>query len=101
MDLSDRNRTSPFAFTGNKFEFRSVGASQSVAPVNIVLNAAVACALDDIATELEASISAGADLNAALQELLPRVFKADMPRCFYGNGFAETWKADDSWPNLA
>lgn len=94
VNLSDRNRTSPFAFTGNKFEFRSVGASQSVAPVNIVLNAAVACALDDIATELEASISAGADLNAALQELLPRVFKAHMPVVFNGNGYAESWKAE-------
>lgn len=91
VDLADRNRTSPFAFTGNKFEFRAVGSSQSVAPVNIVLNAAVACALDDIATELEASISAGTDLNSALQELLPRLFKEHMPVVFNGNGYAESW----------
>lgn len=91
VDLADRNRTSPFAFTGNKFEFRAVGSSQSVAPVNIVLNAAVACALDDIATELEASVSAGADLNSALQELLPRLFKEHMPVVFNGNGYAESW----------
>lgn len=91
VDLADRNRTSPFAFTGNKFEFRAVGSSQSVAPVNIVLNAAVACALDDIATELEASVSAGTDLNSALQELLPRLFKEHMPVVFNGNGYAESW----------
>lgn len=91
VDLSDRNRTSPFAFTGNKFEFRAVGSSQSVAPVNIALNAAVACALDDIATELEASVASGMSLNAALQELLPRMFKEHMPVVFNGNGYAETW----------
>ena len=91
VDLSDRNRTSPFAFTGNKFEFRAVGSSQSVAPVNIALNAAVACALDDIATELEAAISAGAKLNAALQDLLPRLFKQHMPVVFNGNGYSAAW----------
>ena len=78
VDLSDRNRTSPFAFTGNKFEFRAVGSSQSVAPVNIALNAAVASALDDIATELEASVAGGTELKAALQALLPRLFKEHM-----------------------
>ncbi|MBQ9406514.1 MAG: glutamine synthetase III [Desulfovibrio sp.] len=91
VDLSDRNRTSPFAFTGNKFEFRAVGSSQSVAPVNIVLNAVVACALDDIATDLEASTSAGTPLNAALQELLPRLFREHMPVVFNGNGYAASW----------
>ncbi|MDR2819219.1 MAG: glutamine synthetase III [Desulfovibrio sp.] len=91
VDMSDRNRTSPFAFTGNKFEFRAVGSSQSIAPVNIALNAAVACALDDIATELEAAISAGAKLNEALQELLPRLFKEHLPIVFNGNGYAPSW----------
>ncbi len=90
-DLSDRNRTSPFAFTGNKFEFRAVGSSQSVAPVNIALNAAVACALDDIATELEAALADGATLTAALQELLPRLFREHMPVVFNGNGYAAAW----------
>ncbi|MCR5563014.1 MAG: glutamine synthetase III [Desulfovibrio sp.] len=92
VDLSDRNRTSPFAFTGNKFEFRAVGSSQSVAPVNIALNAAVACALDDIATELEASTAAGTPLNTALQKLLPRLFKEHMPVVFNGNGYAASWQ---------
>jgi glutamine synthetase len=91
VDLSDRNRTSPFAFTGNKFEFRAVGSSQSVAPVNIALNAATACALDDIATELEASTAAGTPLNTALQELLPRLFREHMPVVFNGNGYADSW----------
>lgn len=91
VDLSDRNRTSPFAFTGNKFEFRAVGSSQSVAPVNIVLNAAVAVSLDEIATELEAAISGGATLNEALQELLPRLFREHLPVVFNGNGYSEAW----------
>ncbi|MFI3270644.1 MAG: glutamine synthetase III [Pseudomonadota bacterium] len=94
IDLSDRNRTSPFAFTGNKFEFRAVGSSQSVAPVNIALNAAMACALDDIATELEATVSAGTELNDALAELLPRLFKEHMPIVFNGNGYSASWPVE-------
>ncbi len=91
VDFSDRNRTSPFAFTGNKFEFRAVGSSQSIAPANIALNAAMACALEDIATELEASIAGGASLNDALQGLLPRLFKEHMPVVFNGNGYSAQW----------
>ncbi|MDR2055929.1 MAG: glutamine synthetase III [Desulfovibrio sp.] len=104
VDLSDRNRTSPFAFTGNKFEFRAVGSSQSIAPVNIALNAAVACALDDIATMLEASLSAGKNLNEALQELLPKLFKEHMPVVFNGNNYTESWTKEAArrkLPNLA
>ncbi|MBD5646135.1 MAG: glutamine synthetase type III [Desulfovibrio sp.] len=93
-DLSDRNRTSPFAFTGNKFEFRAVGSSQSVAPVNIALNAAVACALDDIATELEGALAGGKDLTSALQELLPRLFREHMPVVFNGNGYSAEWPVE-------
>ncbi|MBQ7586010.1 MAG: glutamine synthetase type III, partial [Desulfovibrionaceae bacterium] len=94
LDLSDRNRTSPFAFTGNKFEFRAVGSSQSIAPANIALNAAVACALDDIATELEANLAQGISLNQALQELLPRLFKEHQAVIFNGNGYTEAWKEE-------
>lgn len=104
VDLSDRNRTSPFAFTGNKFEFRAVGSSQSVAPVNITINAAVACALDEIATELEAALAGGATLNEALQELLPRVFREHMPIVFNGNGYGAAWPveaAERGLPNYA
>ena len=103
-DYSDRNRTSPFAFTGNKFEFRAVGASQSVAPVNIALNSAVACALDDIATELEVSVSSGMGLNEALQSVLPRLFNEHMPVVFNGNGYAAEWTAEAArrgLPNLS
>ncbi len=59
--------------------------------MNIALNAAVACALDDIATELEAALANGADLTAALQELLPRLFREHMPVVFNGNGYAAAW----------
>ncbi len=103
-DYSDRNRTSPFAFTGNKFEFRAVGSSQSVAPVNITLNAAVACALDDIATELEASVASGTALTDALQTLLPRLFSEHMPIVFNGNGYSDAWPVEAKrrgLPNLA
>ncbi len=103
-DYSDRNRTSPFAFTGNKFEFRAVGSSQSVAPVNITLNAAVACAIDDIATELEASINSGTPLTEALQSLLPRIFSEHMPIVFNGNGYSEQWPIEAErrgLPNLS
>ena len=103
-DYSDRNRTSPFAFTGNKFEFRAVGASQSVAPVNVALNAAVACALDDIATELEAGVAAGTGLTDALQSLLPRLFSEHLPVVFNGNGYAAEWAVEAKkrgLPNLS
>lgn len=93
-DISDRNRTSPFAFTGNKFEFRAVGASQSIAPANIALNAAMACALDDIATELEAAVGNGASLLTAVQALLARLFKEHMPVVFNGNGYAQEWQEE-------
>src|SRR5215813_559356 len=74
-DAGDRNRTSPFAFTGNKFEFRAVGASQSVAGPNTVLNTIVAESLDFIASNLEGAKAKGQDLNKAIQELLPSIIK--------------------------
>lgn len=94
VDLSDRNRTSPFAFTGNKFEFRALGSSQSIAPLNIALNASVACALDEIATELEAALAGGAMLNEALQKILPKLFKEHMPVVFNGNGYSASWQKE-------
>ncbi len=93
-DYSDRNRTSPFAFTGNKFEFRAVGSSQSISPVNIALNSAVACALDDIAVELEKLLSQGKSVNEALQIYLPILFKEHLPVVFNGNGYSEEWKVE-------
>ena len=67
-DAGDRNRTSPFAFTGNKFEFRAVSSGQNIALPNMVLNAAMADALDSIATELEAATAKGEDLNKARRQ---------------------------------
>jgi glutamine synthetase len=90
-DYSDRNRTSPFAFTGNKFEFRAVGSSQSIAPANIAINAAVACSLEEIADRLESEISAGTPLNDAVQRLLTDLFTEHSPIVFNGNGYTNEW----------
>ncbi len=90
-DYSDRNRTSPFAFTGNKFEFRAVGSSQSIAPANIAINSAMACALEDIADRLEAETAKGVPLNDAVQALLTDLFTEHAPIVFNGNGYTEEW----------
>jgi len=93
-DAGDRNRTSPFAFTGNKFEFRAVGSSANVSGANTVLNTIVAESLDYIATKLEADVKAGKDLNKAVQELLPSIIKEHKKILFNGNGYAEDWHAE-------
>ena len=93
-DTTDRNRTSPFAFTGNKFEFRALGSSQNIATANISLNAAMACALDDIASMLEAELAQGTPLNAAIQSLLAKLFAEHMPIVFDGNGYSDEWLAE-------
>ncbi len=93
-DVSDRNRTSPMAFTGNRFEFRAVGASQSVAPINISLNAAVASALDDISGKLEKTISGGTPVLKAVQELLASLFKEHEPIIFNGNNYSAEWQEE-------
>ncbi|MFN4242480.1 MAG: glutamine synthetase III [Tepidisphaerales bacterium] len=90
-EAGDRNRTSPFAFTGNKFEFRAVGASQNIAGPNTVLNTIVAESLDYIATKLEAEVKAGKELNKAVQELLPQIVKESKKVIFNGNGYSEEW----------
>ncbi len=87
-DAGDRNRTSPFAFTGNKFEFRAVGASQSVAGPNTILNTIVAESLDVFATNLE---NATKDLNKAIQELLSSVLKESKKVIFSGDNYADEW----------
>jgi glutamine synthetase len=90
-EAGDRNRTSPFAFTGNKFEFRAVGSSQNVAGPNTVLNTIVAESLDYIATKLEADVKAGKNLTKAIQELLPGIIKESKKVVFNGNGYSEEW----------
>ncbi len=86
-DTTDRNRTSPFAFTGNKFEFRSLGSSNSIACCNIMLNAAVAESLKQYADELE---KAG-DFESALHDLIKRVITDHERILFNGNGYGEEW----------
>src|SRR5439155_9017754 len=90
-DAGDRNRTSPFAFTGNKFEFRAVGGSQSVSGPNTVLNTIVAESLDFIATRLEDAVKSGKDLNKAIQDLLPSILKESKKVVFNGDNYTEEW----------
>ncbi len=90
-DPGDRNRTSPFAFTGNKFEFRAVGSSQSIAGPNTVLNTIVAESLDFIATNLEKAVKGGTDLNKAIQNLLPGILKESKKVLFNGDNYTEEW----------
>src|SRR6202008_4767902 len=85
-DAGDRNRTSPFAFTGNKFEFRAVSAGQSISFPNIALNVAVAEALDYVGTELEKAPAKGKkSLEQAVKELLPKIIKENKRIIFNGN----------------
>ncbi|MBR2320110.1 MAG: glutamine synthetase III [Clostridia bacterium] len=86
-DTTDRNRTSPFAFTGNKFEFRMLGSSQAVSEPNVVLNTAVAAALDEFATVLESA----EDFHAALDDLIRQVVRTHKRIIFNGNGYDEAW----------
>ena len=88
-DNTDRNRTSPFAFTGNKFEFRMLGSSASVATPNIILNTAVAEALSQFAKELEGT--APEDMEHAVHELIKRAIKKHKKVIFNGNGYTEEW----------
>ena len=88
-DSTDRNRTSPFAFTGNKFEFRMLGSSASVATPNIVLNTAVAEALSQFYQELEGTKPE--DMEHAVHELLKRAIKKHKKIIFNGNGYSDEW----------
>ncbi|NLN76114.1 MAG: glutamine synthetase type III [Armatimonadetes bacterium] len=89
-DCTDRNRTSPFAFTGNKFEFRMVGSSQSTAGPTFVLNTIVADVLGEIADELEKST----DVHAAAQALLQRIATQHKKIIFNGDSYAPQWEAE-------
>ena len=86
-DTTDRNRTSPFAFTGNKFEFRMLGSSNSISCANIMLNAAVADVLEKYADELEGS----SDFDASLHELIKRSISEHKRIIFNGNGYDDAW----------
>lgn len=102
-DAGDRNRTSPFAFTGNKFEFRAVGSSQNVSGPNTILNTIVAESLEYIVTKLEQVVENGKDLNSAIQELLSEMAGEFKPILFGGDNYAEAWTkeaAKRGLPNL-
>ena len=90
IDNTDRNRTSPFAFTGNKFEFRMVGASQNIALANIMLNTAVASALSDFADELEAA----GGTEAAIDTLIAKTFREHKRILFSGNSYSKEWEKE-------
>ena len=89
-DTTDRNRTSPFAFTGNKFEFRSLGSQLNIARPNIMLNTIIADELEQFADELEGK----EDFNGALNALIKRVIKEHKRIIFNGDGYADAWKAE-------
>lgn len=89
-DNTDRNRTSPFAFTGNKFEFRMLGSSNSIACANIMLNSAVAASLEQYADELESE----KDFDSAVHSLIKRTIKDHKRIIFNGNGYDDSWIAE-------
>jgi glutamine synthetase len=93
-DAGDRNRTSPFAFTGNKFEFRAVSANQGIAMPNVALNVAVTESLDYCANELEAYLKGGKKLEDAVKLLLSRVVKESKGIIFNGNNYSEDWQKE-------
>ncbi len=92
MDSTDRNRTSPFAFTGNKFEFRALGSSESISCANIILNTAVAEALKQFADKLEKSTDFQNDLHALIKETIIKHKRI----IFNGNGYDESWVVEAS-----
>lgn len=91
-DVTDRNRTSPFAFTGNKFEFRAAGSSQSCAGPNFILNTIVAEAFDEISTKLEKL--APKDFHTGLHSILQDIVKKHKKVIFNGNGYSEAWRIE-------
>jgi glutamine synthetase len=90
-DNTDRNRTSPFAFTGNKFEFRAVGSSQSPSTPITVLNTAMAESLDDIRLAIEKAVSNGKDFNTAVVDVLRKVISESKKVLFSGDGYSVAW----------
>ena len=90
-DSGDRNRTSPFAFTGNRFEFRAVGSHQSVSGPLIAMNTILADSLDWIANKLESSLSAGGDLNITVFGILKEIMDEHGAVVFDGDGYSEEW----------
>ncbi|HEX8085613.1 MAG TPA: glutamine synthetase III [Solirubrobacteraceae bacterium] len=94
MHGGDRNRTSPFAFTGNKFEFRALGSSMSLAFPNTVLNTIAAEAIDSMSEELENALNGGATLEDAVAQVVKRAYSENKQICFMGDNYDEAWHAE-------
>src|SRR3954454_6003246 len=102
-DPGDRNRTSPFAFTGNRFEFRAPGAMQTVASPIVTINTIMAESLDHCATVLEEGVASGAEFDDAVQGLLKSIITEHGAVIFNGDGYSEKWQieaAERGLPNL-
>ncbi len=94
MHGGDRNRTSPFAFTGNKFEFRALGSSMSLGFVNTVLNTIVAEAIDDLAGQLEQAVAGGRPVETAVTDVVRTSYAANRQIVFGGDNYSEEWHAE-------
>jgi glutamine synthetase len=95
LDNTDRNRTSPFAFTGNRFEFRAVGSSANCAGAMTVLNAAVAQQLNEFKAALDREMASGKPLEVAAMDVLKPIIRSVIDVvCFDGNGYSESWKEE-------
>jgi glutamine synthetase len=93
-DPGDRNRTSPFAFTGNRFEFRAPGSLQSIAGPMVTINTILAESLDYLATEIESSVAGGAEFDAAVQKVLEDVITNHGAVVYNGDGYTEEWQTE-------
>lgn len=94
LDSTDRNRTSPFAFTGNRFEFRAVGSSANCASAMIALNAAMAAQLQDFAAKVDARVVSGEQLKRVILDETKALISAHRTICFDGNGYSDEWKEE-------
>jgi len=92
LDSTDRNRTSPFAFTGNRFEFRAVGSSANCASAMIALNAAMAAQLQDFAAKVDARVASGEQLKRVILDETKALISAHRTICFDGDGYSDEWK---------
>jgi glutamine synthetase len=100
-DPGDRNRTSPFAFTGNRFEFRAPGSQQTVSGPMVTINTIMAESLDYIATELEGAVADGTDFDTAVQNLLTAIITEHGAVVFNGDGYADAWPIEAEKRGLA
>ncbi len=94
LDNTDRNRTSPFAFTGNRFEFRAVGSSANCASAMIALNAAVASQLQEFKERVDALIASGKEQDQAILTVVKELILESRDICFDGNGYSDAWKEE-------